>query len=61
MSAPTEPRPLADLLQDAFTEEDRWYQRLYGPQQSWTAAVWGQYRIDLHLARQRVTNWEIAS
>jgi len=61
VSAPVEPRPLADLLQDAFAEEDRWYQRLYGPQASWSPVTWGQYRIDLHLARQRVTGWEIAS
>lgn len=61
MSAPTEPRPLEDLLQDAFAEEDRWYAQCFGPQGLWSPAVWVQYRLDLHLARMKVTNWEIAS
>lgn len=57
MSAPTEPRPEGDLLQDAIAAEDQHYQDLFGPPAGWSSTVVGEYLIDMHLVRMRATNW----
>ncbi|WP_030292286.1 hypothetical protein [Streptomyces katrae] len=57
MSAPVEPRPAADLLQDALAAVDTQYQGVFGSPASWSPAVVGEYLIDCRLARLRATNW----
>lgn len=57
MSAPTEPRPAADVAQDALIALDLGFQESFGPRATWSEPVWAAYRIDQHIARQRATNW----
>ncbi|MBT2467786.1 hypothetical protein J7E97_07850 [Streptomyces sp. ISL-66] len=57
MSAPMEPRPAADLVQDALAAADVEFRKLFGPPAEWSEAVLREYRLDQHIARQRATNW----
>lgn len=56
MSVPTEPR-LEDIVQTALARADFAFHELFGPQPLWSEAVWVEYRLDQHIARQRATNW----
>ncbi|WP_327307938.1 hypothetical protein OG730_34700 [Streptomyces sp. NBC_01298] len=56
MSAPTEPRPVADVVQDALIAAANEFQELFGPPATWSGTVWLEYRLDQHIARQRATN-----
>lgn len=57
MSAPTEQRPAADLVQDALAKADFAFQELFGPPSLWSEAVLAKYQTDQHIARQLATNW----
>ncbi|MEU7066950.1 hypothetical protein [Streptomyces sp. NPDC046161] len=57
MSAPTEPRPTADVVQDALAKADFAFQELFGPPDLWSEAVLTEYRLDQHIARMRAANW----
>ncbi|MFE2140253.1 hypothetical protein ACFXA3_00540 [Streptomyces sp. NPDC059456] len=61
MSTPTEPRPTADLVQDALARADFAFQELFGPPALWSEAVWMEYRRDQHIARRRAMNWAEAA
>lgn len=61
MSAPTEPRPTADVVQDALAAADFAFQELFGPPALWSEAVLTEYQLDQHIAWMRATNWETAA
>ncbi|KOU17060.1 hypothetical protein [Streptomyces sp. WM6349] len=57
MSAPTEPRPVADIVQDALAAADVAFRALFGPPAGWSDLVLVAYRQDQKWARLLATNY----
>lgn len=57
MSAPTEPRPEADVVQDALVAADVAFRELFGPPAAWSANVLACYAQDQRWVRLRATNF----
>jgi len=60
MNAPAEQR-LEDRLQAALAAEDKHYQDVFGPPETWSPVIVERYVTDCHLARQRATDWAEAA
>lgn len=57
MSAPVEPRPAADVVQDALVAADVAFRELFGPPAGWSANVLAAYGDDQRWVRLRATNY----